>query len=78
MLAVYQLAVSTGIALLTFGFWNLGKLFYQRWSSPLRSLPGPKSSHWLFGNSREIFKAVRIIHSLTIINPDLHIKPILG
>ncbi|KAF5344244.1 hypothetical protein D9758_012354 [Tetrapyrgos nigripes] len=33
------------------------KSIYSKYTSPLRSLPGPKNTSWLFGNLREIQKA---------------------
>lgn len=71
MTTIYQLVVSAGIALLAFGLWKLSKILYRRWSSPLRSLPGPKSSHWFFGNVKEIFNAVSMIRLFTVVSRGL-------
>ncbi|KAJ7016830.1 cytochrome P450 [Mycena alexandri] len=39
------------------GLYQILKLVYQSFNSPLRHLPGPKSTHFFFGNFREIWKA---------------------
>ncbi|KAF7294573.1 hypothetical protein MIND_00993800 [Mycena indigotica] len=44
----------------TLGAYVLFKLFqllHREFHSPLRLLPGPKSTNWIFGNLRDIFKA---------------------
>jgi hypothetical protein len=41
-----------------YGLYEILKLVYSELTSPTRYLPGPKSTHWFYGNIREIFKAV--------------------
>ncbi|KAJ7912531.1 cytochrome P450 [Mycena leptocephala] len=40
-----------------YGLYEILKLVYSELTSPTRYLPGPKSTHWFYGNIREIFKA---------------------
>ena len=54
-----KLLVSSLGALFTFGLYQLVKLIITQRKSPLRDLPGPETSHWFYGNLREIWKAVR-------------------
>ncbi|KAJ8463981.1 hypothetical protein ONZ45_g17392 [Pleurotus djamor] len=44
-------------ALSAYGSYKLFQLVYSELTSPLRHLPGPKSSSWLYGNFKEIFDA---------------------
>jgi hypothetical protein len=37
-------------ALGAYAFYELLKIVYGELTSSLRSLPGPKSAHWLYGN----------------------------
>ncbi|KAJ7750274.1 cytochrome P450 [Mycena metata] len=50
------LASLAGSAVL-FGLYQILKLVYQVFNSPVRHLPGPKPTHFFFGNFREIWKA---------------------
>jgi len=52
-----KLLVSSLGALFTFGLYQLVKLIITQRKSPLRDLPGPETSHWFYGNLREIWKA---------------------
>ena len=36
---------------------KVGRLFFLRFSSPLRHLPGPPNDHWFFGNLKTIAQA---------------------
>ncbi|KAF9236876.1 cytochrome P450 [Melanogaster broomeanus] len=40
-----------------FGLWKLLRLVYREVTSPLRHLPGPKGTSWIYGNLGEIFEA---------------------
>ncbi|KAJ7063670.1 cytochrome P450 [Mycena amicta] len=53
----HQLAVSVGGSLGAYVLYHVLRLLYSEYRSPLRHLPGPKSTHWLFGNIRDIWKA---------------------
>ncbi|KAH9483655.1 Cytochrome P450 monooxygenase 169 [Psilocybe cubensis] len=37
--------------------YKLAKVLYDQWTSPLRALPGPPSSSWIYGNMKEIYEA---------------------
>jgi hypothetical protein len=49
-----------------YGLYRLIKLYYEEFSSPLRDLPGPKSSSLIYGNIKEIWEAVRHRVSMTV------------
>ncbi|KII91513.1 hypothetical protein PLICRDRAFT_105725 [Plicaturopsis crispa FD-325 SS-3] len=55
--SIALLAVSASGTLLTFGLYKLAELLYGNLSSPLRNLPGPPSTSWALGNSKEIQQA---------------------
>lgn len=59
-----QLLLSAGATVLAFGLWKLAGLIYLHYKSPVRMIPGPKSSHWLYGNFKEIIHAVSKVLSL--------------
>ncbi|KAJ6558119.1 cytochrome P450 monooxygenase [Mycena capillaripes] len=40
-----------------YALYELLKLVYAELNSPIRHLPGPKPTHWFYGNMKEIFKA---------------------
>lgn len=50
--------LSAGAVVLAFGLWKVAMLLYHRYRSPMRMIPGPKSSHWLYGNLKEVLEAV--------------------
>ncbi|GBE88427.1 cytochrome P450 [Sparassis crispa] len=52
-----RLILSLGLAVVFFTFWKLVKVLIWRYNSSLRYLPGPPSSHWLWGNMKAIFDA---------------------
>ena len=43
---------------LAYGLYKVIGLIYGELTSPLRDLPGPKSSSWIYGNFREVEEAV--------------------
>ena len=53
-----KLFLSAGATLLAFSVWKVFKLLYSLYKSPLGSIPGPRSSHFFYGNMLEIFDAV--------------------
>ena len=57
MALLIQALLSALGTLLAYGLWQLYNLVELRWTSPLLRLPGPKNSHPLFGNIKEMFKA---------------------
>jgi hypothetical protein len=46
-------------SVLAFSLWKLSGLLFQIYRSPLLSMPGPRSSHFFYGNMKEIIKAAR-------------------
>ncbi|KAJ7123213.1 cytochrome P450 [Mycena filopes] len=52
-----KLLASLAGSAVAFGLYQVLKLVYREYTSPLRHLPGPKSPHFFFGNFREIWKA---------------------
>ena len=54
-----HLLLSAGATILVFGLWKIIEFLYALYKSPLRSMPGPSSSHIFYGNFAEIMKAVR-------------------
>jgi hypothetical protein len=57
-----QLLASLVAAPLSYGAYKLFLFFYAQWTSPLHVLPGPPNSSFIFGNMKEIWKAVGITH----------------
>ncbi|KAJ7744469.1 hypothetical protein DFH07DRAFT_978192 [Mycena maculata] len=53
----YQLIVSVAGTLGAYALYGLSKLAWKEFNSPLRNLQGPKSSHFFFGNFKEIWEA---------------------
>jgi hypothetical protein len=39
--------------------YDILRAVYREFTSPFRRLPGPKSTHWLFGNMLEFMDEVR-------------------
>jgi hypothetical protein len=60
MMLLLKFLLSAGATLLAFGIWKTIEFFYTQYKSPLRALPGPKSSGFIFGNLKEIIKAVSL------------------
>lgn len=60
-MAFLQLLTSISFpqALVLYGLYKLLELVYKEYTSPIRDLPGPKSSSWLYGNFKEIWASVR-------------------
>lgn len=54
---VWKLILSASSVLVAFGCWKLGELLWHNLRSPLRALPGPKGTSWLYGNLKDIFNA---------------------
>ena len=46
------------LALAIYPLYKLVKHLYQEYTSPLKHLPGPKSTSWIYGNIREIWNSV--------------------
>lgn len=57
-------------AVLTYPVYLLLKFIHQELTSPLRHLPGPKSTSYLFGVYKEAFKTVGI-HLPILLTPVL-------
>jgi len=57
MMFLSKLLFSAGATILAFGLWKIIGLLYAYYKSPLRSVPGPRSSHFFYGNFKEILKA---------------------
>ncbi|KAL0947682.1 hypothetical protein HGRIS_013770 [Hohenbuehelia grisea] len=56
-MAFLKLAASMLATLALYGLYKLARIIYGELTSPLRDMPGPKSSSWFYGNFKEIFKA---------------------
>lgn len=54
---LWKLGLSASSVLVAFGCWKLGKRVWHNLRSPLRALPGPKGTSWLYGNLKDIFIA---------------------
>ncbi|KAJ7640464.1 cytochrome P450 [Mycena polygramma] len=57
------------------------KMIYGEFTSPIRHLPGPKSTHWFYGNMKEIFKAENsVMHEQWVkeFGPTLKYKALFG
>ncbi|KAH7906654.1 cytochrome P450 [Hygrophoropsis aurantiaca] len=54
---VWKLTLGAAALSLMFGLWKLIPLIIHRFTSPLRNLPGPKCSKWIYGNVFEIISA---------------------
>ncbi|KAJ7118957.1 cytochrome P450 [Mycena epipterygia] len=52
-----KLLASVAGTLGAYALYEILKLIYQEFNSPLRHLPGPQSSHFFYGNFKEIWKA---------------------
>ena len=58
MAPLMRLAGSLAATILAYGLYKVIKLIYGEVTSPLRDLPGPKSTSWIYGNFKEIWEAV--------------------
>ncbi|KAG2131029.1 cytochrome P450 [Suillus clintonianus] len=54
---LYKLVLSASSVLVAFGCWKLGERVWRNLRSPLRALPGPKGTSWIYGNLKDIFNA---------------------
>ena len=61
-----QLLALLVAAPLLYGLHKLFIFFYAQWTSPLHVLPGPPNASLLFGNMKEIWKAVCTISRLIL------------
>lgn len=50
------------LALAVYPLYQLAKYLYQEYTSPLKHLPGPKSTSWIYGNIKEIWESVLQFH----------------
>ncbi|RDB19459.1 hypothetical protein Hypma_013686 [Hypsizygus marmoreus] len=57
MAVIIQLVGSLAATLAAYGLFKAIKLIYGEFTSPLRDLPGPKSTSWIYGNFKEIWEA---------------------
>ena len=60
ILFLFKLLLSVAATILAFGLWKIVGLLYSLYTSPLRSVPGPKSAHFFYGNFKDITNAVSI------------------
>lgn len=60
MLSAPKFLISAAITLLAFGLWKILVVLYRRRVSAVRLIPGPPSTHWFYGNGKEILAAVSI------------------
>ncbi|KAJ6606201.1 cytochrome P450 [Mycena vulgaris] len=56
-MVLLKLLASAAGTLGAYALYEILKLVYQEFNSPLRHLPGPKSSHFFYGNFKEIWQA---------------------
>ncbi|KAH7910386.1 cytochrome P450 [Hygrophoropsis aurantiaca] len=56
-----KLIRSAGATLIGFVLWKIGKHVVHQLTSPLRHINGPKSTSWLFGNMRNLFKSEDLV-----------------
>lgn len=49
--------LSLGVAALAVAVWKAVVMVIQIATSPLRNIPGPPNSNWVYGNLKEIFAA---------------------
>jgi len=54
ILFLFKLLLSVAATILAFGLWKIVGLLYSLYTSPLRSIPGPKSAHFFYGNFKDI------------------------
>lgn len=54
-----KLATSVFGTLAAYALYEVLKLVYAQLTSPIRNLPGPKSTHWFFGNFKELMDDAR-------------------
>lgn len=59
MAVTFELLGSLAATLGAYVLYRLIKLYYEEYTSPLRDLPGPKSTSLIYGNIKEIWDAVR-------------------
>jgi len=81
MATLMRLAGSLTATLLAYGLYKVIKLIYGEVTSPLRDLPGPKSSSWIYGNFKEIWEAENsVLHEKWVqqYGPTLRYKGFLG
>ncbi|KAF8214829.1 cytochrome P450 [Mycena galopus ATCC 62051] len=53
-MVLLKLALSVAGTLSIYALYSLVRTFYTERTSPMQSLPGPKSSNWLLGNLQEV------------------------
>ncbi|KIK57951.1 hypothetical protein GYMLUDRAFT_45751 [Collybiopsis luxurians FD-317 M1] len=58
---ITQIAVSVFGTLSAYGLFLGAQFLYQQLTSPLRNLPGPPNSSWIYGNSKEIQSAANSV-----------------
>ncbi|KAH7907833.1 cytochrome P450 [Hygrophoropsis aurantiaca] len=56
-----KLICSATATLIGFVLWKIGKHVVHQLTSPLRNINGPKSTSWLFGNVRDVFKSEEMV-----------------
>ncbi|KAG8215242.1 hypothetical protein J3R82DRAFT_8791 [Butyriboletus roseoflavus] len=58
MIPVGKLLLAAFTSVTAYGLWKFFQFVYHVSTSPIRHLPGPKGTSWIYGNLREIFNAV--------------------
>jgi hypothetical protein len=66
MISLSQVLASLVAAPLLYGVYKLFLFFYAQWTSPLHVLPGPPSASLIYGNMKEIWKAVCTLLSVWV------------
>ncbi|KAJ7144759.1 cytochrome P450 [Mycena crocata] len=78
---ILKLLASIAGTLGAYALYEIVKLVYNEFNSPLRHLPGPKSTHLLFGNLKDIWKAENsVLHEKWVqeYGPTLKYKAFFG
>ncbi|CAK5263997.1 unnamed protein product [Mycena citricolor] len=78
---ITKVLVALGGTLGAFGLYELLKLVYKEFNSPIKHLPGPKPTHWFYGNMRDIFRAeASVLHEQWVqeYGPTIKYKGLFG
>ncbi|KAJ7262670.1 cytochrome P450 [Mycena haematopus] len=76
-----KLLVSVSGSLGIYALYEILKIAYGEFTSPIRQLPGPKATHWFYGNLKDIFKAeTSVLHEQWVqeYGPTIKYKIFLG
>jgi hypothetical protein len=60
-----QLLLSAGVTLVLWALFKAASRIIRSFNSPLRSIGGPKSSHWFYGNYGDLMRSVSRCYHLS-------------